>query len=309
MLATSNDASPRDQRLQRNRHGTIVRRTHERGAGGPPCDGERPRPGGALGRCRAGGGPARARRPARGAGRAPSRDAARRPKRLGRAPTRLRDHLAGHVRVRARSLDAPLVVLLLGPTGAGKSTLFNTLAGRPASPTGVLRPTTRTAIVLAHPDDVAALRDGHARRDRPGAAPDRSPTRASRRASPSSTRPTSTRRARQPRACRPARRGRRPVPLRHDRDALRRPRPVARPRPRPRARPAAPRGREPAAGRSRTTGARSSTTSSACSPRPAWAARRATAKATPTIGPRGRRRDRGRARARREALVARPSRP
>lgn len=74
--------------------------------------------------------------------------------------SRLRDHLAGHVRVRARSLDAPLVVLLLGPTGAGKSTLFNTIAGRAASPTGVLRPTTRTAIVLAHPDDAAALREG-----------------------------------------------------------------------------------------------------------------------------------------------------
>jgi 50S ribosome-binding GTPase len=73
---------------------------------------------------------------------------------------RLRDHLAGHVRVRARSLDAPLVVLLLGPTGAGKSTLFNTIAGRAASPTGVLRPTTRTAVVLAHPDDAAALREG-----------------------------------------------------------------------------------------------------------------------------------------------------
>jgi hypothetical protein len=73
---------------------------------------------------------------------------------------RLRDHLGGHVRVRARSLDAPLVVLLLGPTGAGKSTLFNTIAGRPASPTGVLRPTTRTAVVLAHPDDADALRDG-----------------------------------------------------------------------------------------------------------------------------------------------------
>jgi energy-coupling factor transporter ATP-binding protein EcfA2 len=74
--------------------------------------------------------------------------------------SRLRDHLAGHVRVRARSLDAPLVVLLLGPTGAGKSTLFNTIAGRAASPTGVLRPTTRTAIVLAHPDDADALREG-----------------------------------------------------------------------------------------------------------------------------------------------------
>jgi 50S ribosome-binding GTPase len=73
---------------------------------------------------------------------------------------RLSDHLAGHVRTRARSLDAPLVVLLLGPTGSGKSTLFNTIAGRAASPTGVLRPTTRTAIVLAHPDDAAALREG-----------------------------------------------------------------------------------------------------------------------------------------------------
>ena len=73
---------------------------------------------------------------------------------------RLRDHLVGHVRVRARSLDAPLLVLLLGPTGAGKSTLFNTIAGRAASPTGVLRPTTRTAIVLAHPDDATVLREG-----------------------------------------------------------------------------------------------------------------------------------------------------
>jgi len=72
----------------------------------------------------------------------------------------LHDHLAGHVRVRARSLDAPLVVLLLGPTGAGKSTLFNTIAGRAASPTGVLRPTTRMAVVLAHPDDAEALHEG-----------------------------------------------------------------------------------------------------------------------------------------------------
>ena len=74
--------------------------------------------------------------------------------------SRLRDHLAGHLRVRARSLDAPVVVLLLGPTGAGKSTLFNTIAGRAASPTGVLRPTTRSAIVLANPDDAPALREG-----------------------------------------------------------------------------------------------------------------------------------------------------
>src|ERR671920_2559242 len=72
----------------------------------------------------------------------------------------LADHLRGHVRVRAASLDAPLVVLLLGPTGAGKSTLFNTIAGRAASPTGVLRPTTRSAVVLAHRDDEGPLRIG-----------------------------------------------------------------------------------------------------------------------------------------------------
>lgn len=72
----------------------------------------------------------------------------------------LRDHAAGHLRVRAASLDAPLLVLLLGPTGAGKSSLFNALAGRAASRTGVLRPTTRTAIALAHPDDLAILREG-----------------------------------------------------------------------------------------------------------------------------------------------------
>jgi energy-coupling factor transporter ATP-binding protein EcfA2 len=70
------------------------------------------------------------------------------------------DHVRGHVRVRANSLDAPLVVLLVGPTGAGKSTIFNTIAGRAASPTGVLRPTTRTAVVLAHSTDRAGLHEG-----------------------------------------------------------------------------------------------------------------------------------------------------
>jgi energy-coupling factor transporter ATP-binding protein EcfA2 len=74
--------------------------------------------------------------------------------------TRLADHLAGHVRVRAASLDAPLLVVLVGPTGAGKSTVFNTIAGRAASETGVLRPTTRVAVVLMHPDDRAAMVDG-----------------------------------------------------------------------------------------------------------------------------------------------------
>src|SRR3954453_6215179 len=74
--------------------------------------------------------------------------------------TRLADHLAGHVRVRAASLDAPLLVVLVGPTGAGKSTVFNTIAGRAASETGALPPTTRVAVVLVHPDDRAGLAEG-----------------------------------------------------------------------------------------------------------------------------------------------------
>src|SRR3954453_9533850 len=79
----------------------------------------------------------------------------------GRARARqLADLLHGHIRVRAASLDAPVVVLLLGPTGAGKSTVFNTIAGNAASETGVLRPTTRVAVVLVHPDDRAGLAEG-----------------------------------------------------------------------------------------------------------------------------------------------------
>ena len=91
-----------------------------------------------------------------------SRRLASRPRSDG-ALTRARqlvDHLRGHIRVRATSLDAPLVVLLVGPTGAGKSTIFNTIAGRTASPIGVLRPTTRVAVVLVHPADRAALIEG-----------------------------------------------------------------------------------------------------------------------------------------------------
>lgn len=70
----------------------------------------------------------------------------------------LLEHTRSYLLPRARDLDAPLVVLLLGPTGSGKSTLMNTLAGRPVSRTGVLRPTTMDAVVLASTADQAALR-------------------------------------------------------------------------------------------------------------------------------------------------------
>ena len=71
----------------------------------------------------------------------------------------LRDHVRSFLLPRARNLDAPLLVILLGPTGAGKSTLFNTLAGAAVSRTGVLRPTTRDAVLLATPGDAALLRE------------------------------------------------------------------------------------------------------------------------------------------------------
>lgn len=70
----------------------------------------------------------------------------------------LLEHTRSYLVPRARDLDAALVVVLLGPTGSGKSTLLNTIAGAPASKTGVLRPTTRDAVVLATSSDFQGLR-------------------------------------------------------------------------------------------------------------------------------------------------------
>src|SRR2546430_2920561 len=61
----------------------------------------------------------------------------------------LHDHLDGFVRPRIADIDAPLLVLLLGPTGAGKSSLLNTIAGAEVSEAGVLRPTTKEAVSSA----------------------------------------------------------------------------------------------------------------------------------------------------------------
>jgi energy-coupling factor transporter ATP-binding protein EcfA2 len=72
----------------------------------------------------------------------------------------LRDHVRAYVLPRVHALEAPLLVVLLGPTGAGKSTLMNTLARATVSRTGVLRPTTREAVLLATDADAATLRRG-----------------------------------------------------------------------------------------------------------------------------------------------------
>ena len=69
----------------------------------------------------------------------------------------LREHVRTYVLPRVAAVELPLIVVLLGPTGAGKSTLMNTLARAPVSRTGVLRPTTREAVLLATDPDAQAL--------------------------------------------------------------------------------------------------------------------------------------------------------
>ncbi|MET8829989.1 dynamin family protein [Streptomyces sp. NPDC004610] len=54
---------------------------------------------------------------------------------------------------RLREPDAPLLAVIGGSTGAGKSTLVNSLVGRRVSEAGVLRPTTRTPVLVCHPED------------------------------------------------------------------------------------------------------------------------------------------------------------
>jgi len=54
---------------------------------------------------------------------------------------------------RLSSLDAPLFTVVGGSTGAGKSTLVNSLVGSVVSRGGVLRPTTRLPVLVHHPDD------------------------------------------------------------------------------------------------------------------------------------------------------------
>lgn len=63
--------------------------------------------------------------------------------------------LEDHVAPRVASLDAPLLVVVGGSTGAGKSTLVNALVGEVVSRSGAIRPTTRRPVLLHHPEDEA----------------------------------------------------------------------------------------------------------------------------------------------------------
>jgi energy-coupling factor transporter ATP-binding protein EcfA2 len=56
---------------------------------------------------------------------------------------------------RLARLDSPLLAVVGGSTGAGKSTLVNSLVGRVVTAPGVIRPTTRSPVLVHHPGDAA----------------------------------------------------------------------------------------------------------------------------------------------------------
>ena len=65
------------------------------------------------------------------------------------------DQLSDYVLPRLVQLDAPVLVVVGGSTGAGKSTLVNSIVGEVVTESGVLRPTTRSPVLTHHPDDGA----------------------------------------------------------------------------------------------------------------------------------------------------------
>ena len=63
------------------------------------------------------------------------------------------DQLSDYILPRLVQLDAPLLAVVGGSTGAGKSTLVNSIVGERVTESGVLRPTTRSPVLVHHPDD------------------------------------------------------------------------------------------------------------------------------------------------------------
>jgi hypothetical protein len=61
--------------------------------------------------------------------------------------------LEDYVLPRLLEIDAPLLAVVGGSTGAGKSTLVNSLVGENVTEAGVLRPTTRSPVLVHHPAD------------------------------------------------------------------------------------------------------------------------------------------------------------
>jgi predicted GTPase len=63
------------------------------------------------------------------------------------------DQLEDYAIPRLMTIEAPMLAVVGGSTGAGKSTLVNSLVGRRVTTPGLLRPTTRSPVLVHHPDD------------------------------------------------------------------------------------------------------------------------------------------------------------
>jgi energy-coupling factor transporter ATP-binding protein EcfA2 len=74
-----------------------------------------------------------------------------------------RDDVAGQIDdyllPRLDQMEAPVLMVIGGSTGAGKSTIVNSLVGAEVTPAGVLRPTTRGPALVCHPDDLRWFED------------------------------------------------------------------------------------------------------------------------------------------------------
>lgn len=62
---------------------------------------------------------------------------------------------------RLANIDAPLLAVVGGSTGSGKSTLVNAIVGRQVSTSGVIRPTTRQPVLVANPGDSEWFNSSH----------------------------------------------------------------------------------------------------------------------------------------------------
>ncbi|MDF5757785.1 ABC transporter [Spongiactinospora sp. TRM90649] len=71
------------------------------------------------------------------------------------ARAELAGQLDDYLLPRLRAIDAPLLAVVGGSTGAGKSTLVNSIAGAQVTEAGVLRPTTLAPTLVTSPADAA----------------------------------------------------------------------------------------------------------------------------------------------------------
>ncbi len=71
------------------------------------------------------------------------------------------NQLDDYILPRLRDVDAPLLTVVGGSTGSGKSTLVNRLVGTPVTTPGVLRPTTRHPVLAHNPADTDWFASDH----------------------------------------------------------------------------------------------------------------------------------------------------